>query len=390
MRMASGKKKNPVNAYLNKVNIKKQDNLKNLLTDIYGEDGARNLRGAFETIRMKIGKDNNRTELYDFINSDYDFSMLMSSFQDGDIIRNTCAWLNSIRGEFGPTVLDVGCGNGIITCFLATILPNSTFLAVDRSANAIAVAKQLRTSLNLQNIMFMNCDYKKLEGKKFDTVLASRIMDENCIKEECRFLPFSRQVETLKNQYLTAATALSTLVDDGGNLICIERDRNDVSTLALLDLFRRDNLALSKFQLFTCREGDLKDLDTYTAYMTSKSPAPISYSRLFSQWSSMYFPGMGNDGYMDAEADYMLELCETGSRQGYTTSHPISREQTGMFFLCDYKGRDDFFMLYQKNEAHSRLGIFPMAQKTQAVALLKEDMQNDSQGGYVITAMGLN
>lgn len=386
--MASGKKKNVVNAYLSKINIKKVNNLKQLLTDIYGADGARNIRGVFDTLELKRGKDVDYTERYDFIHTDYDFSMLMSSFQDGDIIRHSCAWLNSIRGLFGKTVLDIGCGNGIITCFLATILPECTFLAIDRSANAIAIAKQLRTKLNLSNIVFMEGDYTKLDGKQFDTVLALRILDENCKLDNCRFQPFSEQLQTRKSQYAEHINTLSRLVNQTGNLVIMDMDKNDVSSLAMLDLLREANMELSKFQLLSCREGDIKDDDLYTAFAVSKTETPVTYSRLFSQWTSMYFAGVGNDGYKDSEADFMLELCEAGNRKGYKSYHPVTKDQTGLFFICDYKDRDDFFMLYQKNLSFSRLGIFPIAQKAEAEALLAEDKANDEAAKYVTVPIG--
>lgn len=380
--MASGKKKNVVTAYLNRINIKKQNNLRQLLTDAYGADGARNLAGAFEAIRIKKETDG-VDERYDFIHSDYDFSMLMTGFQDGDIIRKTCAWLNGIRSQIGKTVLDLGCGSGIITCFLASILPNSTFLAIDRSSNAIAVAKKIRTDLGLNNIVFMEGDYSVLDGKQFDTVLALRILDENCQLENCRFQSFSEQLETRRTQYSTQADLLARLTAPEGNLIVMDMDKEDVSSLALLDQLRRSGMALTDFQLLACREGDMKEDDLYTAMVTQKTRIPITWPWLFSQWSSMYFSGAGNDGYRNAEADYMLELCEAGSRTGYVSFHPVTKEQTGLFFLCDYKGREDLFLLYQKNLSFSRLGIYPAAQKAEAEALLAEDRQRDDAARFV-------
>lgn len=380
--MASGKKKNVVTSYLNKVNIKKTSNLGQILTDTYGAEGARNLFAAFDAIEMKKDIDH-VNDRYDFIHSDFDFSMLMTCFQDADIIRNTCAWLNSIRKQFGKTVLDIGCGNGIITCFLASILPESTFLAVDASANAITIAKEIRSRLGLENIVFMNSDYTKLAGKQFDTVLALRVLDENCSLEKCRFQAFSEQLETRKKQYNTQLNLLSDLVAPAGNLIIMDMDKNDTSSLAMLDLLRERSMVLTKFQFLSCREGDMKYDDLYTAFVAEKTPTPVTYARLFSQWSSIYFAGAGNEGYKDSEADFMLELCEAGARKGYATFHPVTKEKTGMFFICDYKDREDFFILYQKNQSFSRLGIYPIAQKPEAEKLLAEDRQQDEAARFV-------
>ncbi len=379
--MASGKKKNVVTSYLNKVNIKKQDNLQKLLTDTYGAEGAKNLARAFEAIRIKQETDN-VNERYDFIHSDFDFSMLMTCFQDADIIKKTCTWLNSIRGQFGKTVLDAGCGNGIITCFLASILPECTFLGVDKSANAIAVAKEIRLKLDLNNVAFMEGDYSVLAGKEFDTVLALRLLDETCEVKDCRFQSFTDQLKTRKSQYDTQADLLAGLTARDGSLILLDMDREDVSSLALLDDLRRSGMVLHDFQTLSCREGDMKEEDLYTAMVIRKTMIPVTWSDLFSRWSSEYFAGAAEDGYRNAEADYMLELCEGGNRSGYASYHPVNKTQTGIFFVCDYKDREEFILLFQKNLSFCRLGIYPADQREAAEALLAEDRQRDDAAGF--------
>ncbi len=385
--MASGKKKSVVASYLNRVHIKKTYDLKQILTDTYGADGARNLRGAFDAIETKKQTDH-VDERYDFIHSDFDFSMLMTCFQDGDIIKQTCTWLNSIRNQFGKTVLDAGCGNGIITCFLASILPECTFLGVDRSANAIAVAKQIRNNLGLTNVSFMEGEYEALDGKQFDTVLALRVLDENCELKSCRFESFTQQIKIRRNQYSSQADLLARLTAPEGRLILLDMDKEDISSLALLDQLRKNGTSLKHFQLLSCREGDMKEDDYYTAITVEKTRVPVTWSRLFSQWTSLYFQGAGEDGYKDAEADYMLELCESGTRTGYVTYHPVTKEKTGEFFICGYKDREEYFILYQKNLAFSRMGIYPIDQKSAAEALLAEDRRKDEAAQF--TTLDLN
>ncbi|MDO4616449.1 MAG: methyltransferase domain-containing protein [Lachnospiraceae bacterium] len=380
--MASGKKKNVVTAYLNKVKIKKQDNLQQLLTKTYGAEGAKNLARAFEAIRIKKETDG-VDERYDFIHSDFDFSMLMTAFQDGDIIKNTLNWLNSIRGNIGKTVLDAGCGSGIITCFLASILPESTFLAVDRSANAIAIAKQIRLNLGLENIVFMEGDAASLADKQFDTVLALRILDETTTAEDCRFQSFTQQLESRTRQYRTQAELLGKLTAPDGHLIILDMDKEDVSSLALLDLLRDSGLTMTDFRMLSAREGDMKEEDLYTAITLQKTKTPEARTDLLARWSSLYFHGIGNDGYRDAEADYMLELCASGARTGYVSHHPATNAKTGEFFICGYKGREDLFLLYQKNLSFCRLGVFPIAQKAEAEALLAADRQRDEEARFV-------
>lgn len=63
------------------------------------------------------------------------------------------------------SVLDFGCGPGILTTFYARSFPFVRFIGVDRSPGSIAVARERADRLNLSNVRFECSD---LEGKSVD------------------------------------------------------------------------------------------------------------------------------------------------------------------------------------------------------------------------------
>jgi len=71
-------------------------------------------------------------------------------------------------------VADLGTGSGAIALAVATERPYCEVVAVDSSANALAVARQNAKDHDVRNISFLASDwFKALHGESFDLVLAN-------------------------------------------------------------------------------------------------------------------------------------------------------------------------------------------------------------------------
>lgn len=71
-------------------------------------------------------------------------------------------------------ILDLGTGSGIIAITLAKHRPASRVIAVDRSPDALTVARQNVMQLAIENVTFDQSDwYAGLQDKKFDMIVAN-------------------------------------------------------------------------------------------------------------------------------------------------------------------------------------------------------------------------
>lgn len=86
--------------------------------------------------------------------------------------RRVCASLASAE-----TVLDFGCGPGILTTFYARRFPEKTFVGLDRSRASIEVAQQKARELGVDNIRFecVNAEIDSLSGF-YDLVIATHVL----------------------------------------------------------------------------------------------------------------------------------------------------------------------------------------------------------------------
>lgn len=75
------------------------------------------------------------------------------------------------------TVLDYGCGVGILTTFYAGHCPATQFVGIDRSSRSIAVARSKANELGLTNIRFECCDVEveALRGS-YDLITATHAL----------------------------------------------------------------------------------------------------------------------------------------------------------------------------------------------------------------------
>ncbi|MDC3073424.1 class I SAM-dependent methyltransferase [Prochlorococcus sp. AH-716-O13] len=81
------------------------------------------------------------------------------------------------RIKDGNTVLDVGCGNGVVALDIAFAKPHSLVIGIDINKKNIQKAEKLKKLNNLKNINFTFGDITKHKGFKSDVVLLSNILE---------------------------------------------------------------------------------------------------------------------------------------------------------------------------------------------------------------------
>ncbi|MEM4378167.1 MAG: methyltransferase domain-containing protein [Candidatus Nitrosotenuis sp.] len=85
-------------------------------------------------------------------------------------------WKNEIINQItnSDSILDLGCGTGILTRMFADKFPHSKIIGVDVSANYLDVAK--KNSLRYKNIKYIHQDAEQLRlDEKFDCIVSSYI-----------------------------------------------------------------------------------------------------------------------------------------------------------------------------------------------------------------------
>jgi SAM-dependent methyltransferase len=118
---------------------------------------------------------------YDLKNSSLDLSLYIGEQYTSNTWRAFATWLLQENFEPPSRVLDLGCENGVLTCFLASMWPAAQIVGVDHSGPAIMAAKSLATRLNLKNVSFEQMDASQLlqaHPGQFSVIIATMVMHE--------------------------------------------------------------------------------------------------------------------------------------------------------------------------------------------------------------------
>ena len=178
---------------------------------------------------------------YDAKNEKYDLSLYLTGAFDGDIVRKACNWIVEHRDFFGKTILEIGCDIGLISCFLAKTVPDSTIIAIDRCKNGLAIGQKLAEKFELTNVKFIRADANELTDQ-YDTVFSMRVMHENHRSVEDTTLLFKQSAHMFQEGTNTYAQTLSRLVTENGFVISIERCGKNPLYLGWLWALRNNGL----------------------------------------------------------------------------------------------------------------------------------------------------
>ncbi|WML44035.1 methyltransferase domain-containing protein [Neobacillus sp. PS3-40] len=106
--------------------------------------------------------DSDAESLYEFKNQNLKLSLDVSNFST-DLYKSYFEWFTNYQIKAPNKILDLGCDNGIVTCFYAMLFPHSDIIGIDIHGNAIKCANELARNLNLPNISFLTMDFNDIQ-----------------------------------------------------------------------------------------------------------------------------------------------------------------------------------------------------------------------------------
>ena len=258
-----------IKEYLSKVGIRKISELDTALIETYGQEEGENhidrltrLYDRSEERLMYGAKDtpylHRQEELVDYLNQSLQMSILAASFYDYVFFRRVMDYLLKYERYWTGDILDIGCGNGILACFLAMLHPESSVTGLDLSLNAVSVSEELAGSLSAENVHFACA---KAAGKRmYDTLFSCRTVHENVawrpLIEESKAAPLSIEEQTKRHEEY--AKTLSAFIKPQGYLISVERYEDDSAYAGFVRAMTESGFCTVKGtrMQFSCKNGD--------------------------------------------------------------------------------------------------------------------------------------
>ena len=155
------------------------------------------------------------------------------------------------------TVLDFGCGVGILTTFYARHCPEAQFVGIDRSPGSIAVAQSKADELGVRNVRFecRDVEVEALSGS-FDRIIATHALVQ---AEQDPGLPsrnwttFERARDERQQAVFEQRTGidvrlgrLDEVLSSGGRMIIFEKTRQLARLVPFQRAFARQGFAIDR------------------------------------------------------------------------------------------------------------------------------------------------
>jgi SAM-dependent methyltransferase len=392
-------RKKRILAPLQNIGLNKIDDIAAGLKSRFGEAKAEEIMKEWERLSALPGTAEGagaQNALYEYLNSDFDLSMLVSCYTDAAIIRQFALWIYEHQELFGDTVLDVGCGTGILTCFLAAILPKARITAVDRSDNCIRVARRIQEIMQTENVEFRRMSAAELQGETFSTVLSARTFHENIgiRRTEYRFRGFSEQAEIYRRIYLPYCRVLSGLTAPGGTLVCMERNHMDTESYGMMQALADCGCRVRPDSLteLACEESDFREKSMFLCAAadrtvradTDTAPDGPIREELFRIWSKKAFSRSGDpERFTRAQTDWYVEQHAGELLEGYAA---YDEGGTQLARACLYldKNDPDVFLMHQANYGQAGVQILPMEALAEAREIFADHRRVDAARGFKI------
>lgn len=270
-----------IKEYLSQIGIRKITEMDTALVETFGEkEGERHIARLNELFdrseeRLLYGAEDTaypcrQEELVDYLNQSFQMSLLAASFYDYVFFRRAMEYLLRYDLFWEGDIFDIGCGNGILTCFLALRHPGSSVTGLELSQNAVFVAEELAGKLQLDNVHFTTSRFGQ---KMCDTLFSCRTVHENVtrrtLREEANTAALSRKEQTKRHRKY--ARELSALVKPRGHLVCVERYGDDDAYAGLVCALECEGFSRIRetYMQFSCKNGD--ETATFQAMIFQKN-----------------------------------------------------------------------------------------------------------------------
>lgn len=255
-----------IKEYLDRVGIRKVNELDTALIETYGPEKGREhidaLTGLFDQADMQIMGSKaeccpyRQETLVNYLNQDETMGLLAASFYDRIFYKKALEYLLANVSHISGDILDIGCGNGILTCFLAEKFSEAHPIGADLSENAVKLARGLAAQLGLQNVGFCVTKPYSVDCSA-GTVISCRTVHENV---EWPALGVRSQLspEEYTKLHEPYCQYLAMLTKPGGCLISIERYEDDITYASFVKALEKYGFSrvTGTHEQFSCKNGD--------------------------------------------------------------------------------------------------------------------------------------
>ena len=313
-----------IGEYFDKINLKEEKDRDEFFKKIDEKHGV-NLTQNLD-LAVSLRKDNGSGKIYNVKNKDLETSMDFAGYYH-DLYRQFFTWLMKFKEEEeglnldGKKILDLGCDNGITTCFVAMLYPNSQIVAVDKCKKGIKCAEEIAQKLGIKNVRFESVDAKKVDkffkDEKFDVVLSNRSMLEITNLPKLKSFWSIDEVQdciVVANSVLKFFRSVEKVMADDAKLITFERLDSLEEILNFTKSMRECGLYIDTENMCKVQFEELSDVEQMPVIIfDKKEKEEIGFYKFIEIYNNL--PILNKQKDMEDEFKIELEFKSLGEKE---------------------------------------------------------------------------
>lgn len=173
----------------------------------------------------------------EYLNMTYERSIGVALTLDYDLYRAEFDICEKAKELFGRNILEYGCRNGIQSCFLGRLLPDSKILSIDDCELGLKHAERFRDGLGITNVEFRKESLATIpKDAKYDTVVMTQTLQRNNIAPglPSAYLTLTEEAELIREQLADYVDRAIEHVADGGHLVFMDYAHFGAELLSLV------------------------------------------------------------------------------------------------------------------------------------------------------------
>jgi precorrin-6B methylase 2 len=325
-------------------------------------------------------------ELYTWTDKGLEGSLKLADAMDGDALRKACRWIAYHKKQLGGRILDVGCGNGVLTCFVAMQMPQAQVVGIDLRPQAVEQAEALAQRLGLSNVTFRQGNPESETGEKYDTLILSRMVRENVGANLDAMSLLNTQAERMASGAQNLVAACKELLAEQGALVSFEQFSRGGELLGWLYALCDGGFGLEeKYQ----KELFVQGADAEKSALSVTVAALTQTTRREDAWAlfvRLYAPEVRENKYvmMGAEAEVYLQAHLGQLIRGYQAYFDTGDKACRMTLWTDKD--DPNTLLNEQQAAGSKSQLFlSIPEKREAeIEAMEKDVHNFRRRGLVV------
>lgn len=219
-------------------NVKSASQMKTELCRRYSREEAFEIHDRWVDVDQVSSIDSeDYDEIMSFFNASYERSIGAALVLDYDLYREAFSIYEKGQDLFGKRILEYGCRNGIQSCYLGRLLPESEVLAIDDYEGGLKYAEKLRDSRGISNVTFRKDSLDSIpESEKYDTIVLTQTFQRKGITPglPSAYMTLEEEAERLGETYGDYLDIVIKHVADGGRLVFMDYAHFGSEMLALV------------------------------------------------------------------------------------------------------------------------------------------------------------